>query len=584
MADMVTKQELEAVKVDVKHAGEAVNAKKVITPRYGNAFKSIPLLSEELQQILNNKDLEANQKLQALQDAINTALAAGAGAAGWIDNLISTSNGRTQREKNEDSLNLLDFFTEAELGAYKLNPQDVDIKEAFDRAVFAANYLNRQLYAHGTFYSSEALKLYCNCDLSCMTLNSSCATIALEVASNDYTPLVGKTFRTPIVRCITKSDTGWDNSGDTGIRFTNLDSCELTINLVANFKIGLNAHSTGAKGCCYNSVYIKYLRNNKINLMISADRDGSWTNENKFFGGRLSHLSAEGVNISGCRHIFIKASHYVPNQNIFFSPSIEGNAPEYHVENQGCWNAIYSARWEASPAKVLYSVDPTANGYEYSLANQGTKNLICHGYRVDDIKVTHSGDGSAKANRIIGSDRDIKNVSNNHDGGSRIRNSSSDEAVFETVFGVASSVITENLEEYMQQRSARFLRGKRTTDVYPRIELDFVLGEIRLSNGLTDATNAAIIKPISTNQLSINKHLRPGASGLNIGVVEAPWGAVYTTKVMYTATVGDFCGSGSPEGNLTAGVGSTYRRADGVESATFYVKESGTGNTGWVAK
>lgn len=49
MADIVTKQELEAAKIDVKHAGEAVNTKKTITPRYGATFKSLPLVSAEAQ-------------------------------------------------------------------------------------------------------------------------------------------------------------------------------------------------------------------------------------------------------------------------------------------------------------------------------------------------------------------------------------------------------------------------------------------------------------------------------------------------------------------------------------------------------
>lgn len=43
-------------------------------------------------------------------------------------------------------------------------------------------------------------------------------------------------------------------------------------------------------------------------------------------------------------------------------------------------------------------------------------------------------------------------------------------------------------------------------------------------------------------------------------------------------------GSGSPEGVRTAPVGSLYTRTDGGASTTLYVKESGTGNTGWVAK
>lgn len=56
-------------------------------------------------------------------------------------------------------------------------------------------------------------------------------------------------------------------------------------------------------------------------------------------------------------------------------------------------------------------------------------------------------------------------------------------------------------------------------------------------------------------------------------------------KFCYSGTtVCDFAGSGSPEGAVTASVGSTYRRTDGGANTSFYVKESGAGNTGWIAK
>lgn len=58
----------------------------------------------------------------------------------------------------------------------------------------------------------------------------------------------------------------------------------------------------------------------------------------------------------------------------------------------------------------------------------------------------------------------------------------------------------------------------------------------------------------------------------------------YVISRYYTATVFDSAGAGSPEGVVAAGIGSTYRRTDGGATSTFYVKESGTGNTGWVAK
>lgn len=43
-------------------------------------------------------------------------------------------------------------------------------------------------------------------------------------------------------------------------------------------------------------------------------------------------------------------------------------------------------------------------------------------------------------------------------------------------------------------------------------------------------------------------------------------------------------GAGSPEGVLSAVVGSIWLRTDGGANTTFYIKETGSGNTGWVAK
>jgi hypothetical protein len=51
-----------------------------------------------------------------------------------------------------------------------------------------------------------------------------------------------------------------------------------------------------------------------------------------------------------------------------------------------------------------------------------------------------------------------------------------------------------------------------------------------------------------------------------------------TSSVQWTS------GSGSPEGVVTAPVGSIYSRTNGGAATSFYVKESGSGNTGWVAK
>ena len=45
-----------------------------------------------------------------------------------------------------------------------------------------------------------------------------------------------------------------------------------------------------------------------------------------------------------------------------------------------------------------------------------------------------------------------------------------------------------------------------------------------------------------------------------------------------------FVGNGTPEAAVTGNVGDMYSRQDGGAGTTLYVKETGTGNTGWAAK
>jgi hypothetical protein len=58
-----------------------------------------------------------------------------------------------------------------------------------------------------------------------------------------------------------------------------------------------------------------------------------------------------------------------------------------------------------------------------------------------------------------------------------------------------------------------------------------------------------------------------------VGPAEAP----VETAVVLT-------GTGSPQGVVTAPVGTLYTRKDGGAGTTLYVKETGSGSTGWVAK
>jgi len=68
-------------------------------------------------------------------------------------------------------------------------------------------------------------------------------------------------------------------------------------------------------------------------------------------------------------------------------------------------------------------------------------------------------------------------------------------------------------------------------------------------------------------------------------VTGATGAATFAGAVSVSGTTATWTsGTGSPESVKTAPVGSLYTRTDGGASTTLYVKESGAGNTGWVAK
>ena len=85
MADMVTAQELKNAKIDARTIGESVNENKIVTPRYGAPFKSMPMIAEEMQSV------------------IGTIIAGGVPAS-----IVADASGKTQQEINYLSQNIIE--------------------------------------------------------------------------------------------------------------------------------------------------------------------------------------------------------------------------------------------------------------------------------------------------------------------------------------------------------------------------------------------------------------------------------------------------------------------------------------------
>ena len=76
-----------------------------------------------------------------------------------------------------------------------------------------------------------------------------------------------------------------------------------------------------------------------------------------------------------------------------------------------------------------------------------------------------------------------------------------------------------------------------------------------------------------------------------INAISATWDRQHDSDGSHTTlTIGSSAGplistgSGSPEGRITAPMGSLYLRTDGSTSTTLYVKTTGRAATGWTAK
>jgi len=86
-----------------------------------------------------------------------------------------------------------------------------------------------------------------------------------------------------------------------------------------------------------------------------------------------------------------------------------------------------------------------------------------------------------------------------------------------------------------------------------------------MADGYIELSKEKLETPAGINEL--NRMLRQ--------LYELISGDSKTTKIYY--------GYGSPEGVVVANVGSIYMRKDGGTATSMYIKESGTGATGWVA-
>lgn len=136
-------------------------------------------------------------------------------------------------------------------------------------------------------------------------------------------------------------------------------------------------------------------------------------------------------------------------------------------------------------------------------------------------------------------------------------------------------------------------------DIPPEIARDSEV--TAAANAAQSAAEATAAAALTAHEAAANPHptytTDAEAGVIAAAAVTAHEGASNPHPTYLTQTEGDglyqpvaaalsriYTGNGSPETVVTAGVGSLFLRQDGGANTTLYIKESGAGNTGWIAK
>lgn len=375
---------------------------------------------------------------------------------------------------------------------YGADPTGVaDSTTALQAAADAAATAGQTVYAPtGTFKTSSTVTITGDADLHLATFNYTPAAaggIAVQVG-NPASQLFRARVWLPILVNTKKTTTGWAQTGvasSVGVQVSNAYSCSLFFPRVNNFETGVkvsghpNPAIQGTQQCDFHPLH---LDNNKVNFAVSpesntATTDSGWANQNTVVGGRMTHNSSEGSQVTGTRQVVFSDCFNIVNGWSFYGTSLESpDVVEYHAECYGQYIIFDGCRWENTGGDThrrVWSRGTAKNnwiigGFNAGQITQSKESTAYPFRRLDDIQATYAGGGSAIPALLVEN-----------------QNSSTQPAV--TVLEAGSTLAGDAPSTaYAVQVTAQDLRGKRKADTNERLRADFLNGRIYLN----DATGA----------------------------------------------------------------------------------------------
>lgn len=337
----------------------------------------------------------------------------------------------------------------------------------------------KRLIAAGTITTASTLTIKSDCDLSQLTYNYTGSSAGVRVGSTGAAFFRHELYL-PYVVAAAKTVNGWAQVvGTVGVDVVNCYGTDIHVPYVKNFELGLQLRGSTSNGTQQTSIYLGHLDNSKVNMRFTGDATG-WANQNYVFGGRMSHNSNEGVQVSGVRHVVFDNLANPINANMFYGTSMESpDVVEYHVEaNNTQWNTMYGSRFENTGGDTHRRFLVTGNS-KYN-------RLVGGAYAENVTQVVTSP--------ALPWDISSSALTTQHGGTSTmpvqlLENVNSSSAPITTFMAAgAGTAGTDPTTGYTAQFTANTWKGKRSTDSFNRVELDTQNSQLKFGDGTAAPT------------------------------------------------------------------------------------------------
>ena len=421
-----------------------------------------------------------------------------------------------------------------------------------------------------------------------------------------------------------------------GLAITGLSTGKTGVTVTAGSADNLTVRNCVVSGCGYglvgNSNNNVLFEGNHVhscslygiwcqNIATSANLTGVTIRNNRV---DTSHLDAS-TSTSLC--VLVRGGDAYPTRNVKITgntltmPSNPSNSSALGCEMRSIDGGVFSGNYSLNGAMLVSAtlcknVSIADNSCEsatfYGIEIVGGSGVTCEDIAVTGNVIDGGGilnygiglQGSAASRRIVVANNTIRSttlygifINNQHDdvvvAGNHVYMDTADSAY--GIYALAATGTIENLSiannvllGTSTALKAMFLDDIGSASITGNVCVGWLENGVLLRTESGTLDNVAIVGNAFVSANSSVTKTGAGTFGDNIVVYSnagvRPSGTAGANYRNFAGVVMDAWGASSPEGAVAAGIGSTFMRTDGGANTTLYVKESGTGDTGWVAK